>query len=49
MLETLKLKYFQGKQYIPDIKNASMREQFRGLPIIKQGQIDWFWRYAAYV
>ena len=37
MLETLKLKYFQGKQYIPDIKNAPMREQFRGLPIIKKG------------
>ena len=40
MLDTLKLKYFQGKQYIPDIKNASMREQFRGLPIITSGQID---------
>lgn len=40
MLETLKLKYFQGKQYIPDIKNASMREQFRGFPIVKSGKID---------
>ena len=40
MLETLKLKYFQGKQYIPDIKNASMREQFRGFPVIKGGNID---------
>ena len=40
MLETLKLKYFQGKQYIPDIKNASMREQFRGLPIIKSAKFD---------
>ena len=40
MLETLKLKYFQGKQYIPDIKNAPMREQFRGLPIIKNGNVD---------
>lgn len=40
MLDTLKLKYFQGKQYIPDIKNAPMREQFRGLPIIKEGFID---------
>ena len=40
MLDTLKLKYFQGKQYIPDIKNASMREQFRGFPLIKQGQIN---------
>ena len=40
MLETLKLKYFQGKQYIPNIKNASIKEQFRGLPIIKQGNVD---------
>ena len=40
MLDTLKLKYFQGKQYIPDIKNAPMREQFRGLPIIKSGYVD---------
>ena len=40
MLDTLKLKYFQGKQYIPDIKNAPMREQFRGLPIIKAGHVD---------
>ena len=40
MLDTLKLKYFQGKQYIPDIKNAPMREQFRGFPIIKDGDID---------
>ena len=40
MLETLKLKYFQGKQYIPDIQNAQMREQFRGLPMIKSGKVD---------
>ncbi len=41
MLDTLKLKYFQGKQYIPNIQNAPMREQFRGLPILKSGaQID---------
>ncbi|MBE7710834.1 MAG: NADH:ubiquinone oxidoreductase [Cyanobacteria bacterium SIG31] len=40
MLETLKLKYFQGKQYIPDIKNATMREQFRGFPLLKQGNVD---------
>lgn len=40
MLETLKLKYFQGKQYIPDIKNAPMREQFRGLPVIKSAKFD---------
>ena len=40
MLDTLKLKYFQGKQYIPDIQNAPMREQFRGLPILKSGEVD---------
>ena len=40
MLDTLKLKYFQGKQFIKDIKNAPMREQFRGFPIIKEGNVD---------
>lgn len=35
MFDTLKLKYFQGKQYIPDIPNAPMRSQFRGFPILK--------------
>lgn len=40
MLDTLKLKYFQGRQYIPDIRNAQMREQFRGLPILTKGPID---------
>ena len=40
MFDTLKLKYFQGKQYISDIPNAPMREQFRGFPIIKSGNID---------
>ena len=37
MLDTLKLKYFQGKQYIPDIQHAPMRSQFRGFPILKNG------------
>ena len=32
MFETLKMKLWQKKQYIKDIKNAPMREQFRGLP-----------------
>lgn len=40
MIDTLKLKYFQGKQYIPNIKNAIMKEQFRGLPILKSGIVD---------
>lgn len=35
MLDTLKLKYFQGNQFIPDIPNAPMRSQFRGLPVLK--------------
>ena len=34
MLDTLKLKYFQGNQFIPDIQNAPMRSQFRGFPIL---------------
>ena len=40
MFDTIKLKYFQGRQYIKDIKNAPMREQFRGFPIIKSGNTD---------
>ena len=40
MLETLKLKYFQGRQYIPNITKASIKEQFRGLPIINTGVVD---------
>ena len=40
MLDTIKLKYFQGRQYIKDIKNAPMREQFRGFPVIKSGEVN---------
>ena len=40
MLDTLKLKYFQGKQYIPNIKTAPMKEAFRGLPFLSEGKID---------
>lgn len=36
MFDTLKSRYFQGKQFIQDIKNAPMREEFRGFPIIKE-------------
>lgn len=32
MFDTLKSRIFQGKQYIEDIKNAPMRDQFRGFP-----------------
>ena len=35
MFETLKIKIYNGKQYIKDIPNAQMREQFRGFPVIK--------------
>ena len=34
MLDTLKLRIYQGEQFIKDIKNAEMRKQFRGFPII---------------
>lgn len=37
MLETLRLRYFQGEQFIKDIENAPMRKQFRGFPILKEG------------
>ena len=40
MLETLKLKYFQGNQYIPDIKKAQMKDRFRGFPLITAGNIN---------
>lgn len=32
MFDTLKSRIYQGKQYIEDIENAPMREQFRGFP-----------------
>jgi len=34
MLDTLKMKLIQKKQYIPDIKNAKINSNFRGLPIL---------------
>lgn len=40
MLDTIKLKYYHGKQYIKDIRNAQMREQFRGFPVLKNGDVD---------
>ena len=36
MFDTLKSKIYQGKQYIKDIKNAPMREQFRGFPVVNE-------------
>ena len=37
MLDTLKARIYQGKQFIKDIENAQMREQFRGFPVLKNG------------
>lgn len=34
MFDTLKSRIFQGQQFIKDIPNAPMREEFRGLPVI---------------
>lgn len=34
MLNTLKLRIYQGDQAIPDIKKAEINNQFRGLPLI---------------
>ena len=34
MLDTLKSRIYQGQQFIKDIPNAPMREQFRGIPIL---------------
>ncbi len=34
MFDTLKLRIYQGQQFIKDIKNAPMRDQFRGFPIL---------------
>ena len=40
MLDTLKLRIYQGQQFIKDIPNAQMREQFRGFPIITEANVD---------
>ena len=41
MLETLKLRIYQGEQFIKDIENAPMRTQFRGFPkIAKDGDLS---------
>lgn len=38
MFDTLKARYYQGKQYIKDIQNAPMKEEFRGFPILHEGE-----------
>ena len=40
MFDTLKSRIYQGSQFIKDIENAPMREQFRGFPIITDAQVD---------
>ena len=40
MLDTLKLRIYQGQQFIKDIPNAQMRDQFRGFPIITDATVD---------
>jgi len=40
MFDTLKSRIFQGNQFIKDIENAPMREQFRGLPSLKNSNCD---------
>jgi Ni,Fe-hydrogenase III small subunit len=37
MFDTLKSRIYQGNQFIKDIKNAPMREQFRGFPKLQEG------------
>lgn len=38
MFDTLKSRIYQGEQFIKDIKNAQMREQFRGYPVIENSK-----------
>ena len=38
MFDTLKSRIYQGSQFIKDIENAPMREQFRGFPKFNTGE-----------
>lgn len=40
MLDTLKMKLTQKNQFIPDIKNAPIRTQFRGLPSLNDSKCE---------
>ncbi len=40
MFDTLKMKLWQKNQFIPDIKNAKMRDQFRGLPVLDNSKCN---------
>lgn len=39
MFDTLKSRIYQGKQFIKDIENAPMREQFRGFPKLNESEV----------
>ena len=41
MFDTLKSRIYQGQQFIKDIPNAPMREQFRGIPTFKNINCDY--------
>ena len=40
MFDTLKSRIFQGKQFIKDIPNATMKDEFRGYPLISNSVCD---------
>ena len=40
MFETLKMKLWQKNQYIPDIRNAKIKDEFRGLPKLCNEKCD---------
>ncbi len=40
MLENLKIMWHQGKQYIPDVRNAKIPGIFRGRPVISHVKVD---------
>ena len=40
MFDTLKMRIFQGNQFIKDIKNAQMRNEFRGFPVLEHNTYD---------
>lgn len=40
MLDNLKILFHQGKQYIPDVRNAKLPGVFRGRPVISTEQVN---------
>jgi Ni,Fe-hydrogenase III small subunit len=39
-IETLRVLYINGRQYIPDVKNVNLPAPFRGRPVITDAKID---------